>query len=105
MRKRVNINTKIGIIEDAIAAIMIQRYPLSIRASAAQKAHIMNTTDMKIVKRPNNNLIGKLVMKSSSAYRDTDWALIEEIKEFDFKVEDGPLSIGDVQARRKGFPF
>jgi hypothetical protein len=28
--------------------------------------------------------------------------LVEEIKEFDLKVEDGPLSLGDAQARSKG---
>jgi hypothetical protein len=66
-RESVIINTIIGIAEDAIAAIIIQWYPFNMRASATQKANIMNNTDKKIVKRPNNSLIGKLVTKSSSA--------------------------------------
>jgi hypothetical protein len=59
-------NTKIGRVENAIAITIIELCPFNMRASAAQKAHIMHTKDMKIVYMPVSKVLGKVLKNSIS---------------------------------------
>lgn len=99
-------STVIGMLPHIAAPIMrylYALYALSIIASAAQKATIMDTTEKRRKTRPESNFNGKLSRKSLSAKRDVriQMNIITEVAEVKTDIESAMINTVNVMLFEK----